>query len=134
MQKLIGTPKQIAWATDIRKEAHRDLKRSMNAWVRQGIDVTKGEGKKLYRAAMSVWKNPSAKFWIENRHAETNELISAEYGEDIEPVLERHTALGRAKVKEAEALEKYQVKKVARGSEDDAGKRAAADLLAKYRR
>lgn len=69
--ELVGSPKQIAWAMSIRQE-------HLNEWdERKPLLKNNDLAKKLANAVEAHLGNPSAKWWIENRHYSLMQIIEA---------------------------------------------------------
>lgn len=76
LPELEGTPKQVAWALDIRAEWSAKVLKML------AMEPKTNEERLLQQAAAEVLNNTSAKFWIENR--ERNNLDKA-----VKAVLDR---------------------------------------------
>ena len=70
--ELEGTEKQVAWAKEIRRKQAKELARSI---LRKGkIEEANENGIKVAHKMAQI---KEAKFWIDGRYADTNELLKA---------------------------------------------------------
>jgi len=72
LTELTGTPKQVAWAEDIRREKMTEVDAELVArWHR----ISPGGQAVLKAARQELAEQGSAKWWIENRHLDCLTLI-----------------------------------------------------------